>query len=291
MVAALTLLAAAAPLSAGVNTVFNCPSSGISGNNDFVDDAFFVTNLAAVNIHSVTLFYSAGTDGSYSISLTASRNSYSGAILGTVNQVVTLAPGTLTPVTFGFGDTAFTSGETIAFTQSFSGPGNLFYNITPPDNCPNDVETVGTSSTSNGFAAAVQITDNTSSGGGGCVANATTLCIDNETGDKRFQITATYSTSEDGGRSGSGGAISLTPVNITEGGIFWFFSPANPEMLIKVLNGCATDQKFWVFYAAMTNVGFTVTVKDTKTNVTKTYHNPDLTAAPPVQDTAAFACP
>ena len=49
---------------------------------------------------------------------------------------------------------------------------------------------------------------------------------------------------------------------------------------------------YWVFFAAGTNVEFTVTVTDTQTGTVKTYSNPLNTAAPPVQDTSAFAtCP
>jgi virginiamycin B lyase len=125
---------------------------------------------------------------------------------------------------------------------------------------------------------------------GPCVAGANTLCIDDQRGDKRWKITSSYHTSQSGGLSGNGNAIPLTSVDVTQGGLFWFFGADNPEMLIKVLNGCGVNQSFWVFYAATTNVGFTVTVTDTKLGRSKRYSNADLTAAPPVQDTAAFSC-
>lgn len=121
---------------------------------------------------------------------------------------------------------------------------------------------------------------------GGCTANSTTLCIDN-----RFQIQVSYHTAEGGGRSGSGNAIGLSNEGVTEGGLFWFFSGTNPEMLIKIIDGCSLGGHFWVFYAATTNVGFTVTVTDTSTGHQATYSNPDLTAALPVQDTSALPCP
>ena len=62
-------------------------------------------------------------------------------------------------------------------------------------------------------------------------------------------------------------------------------------MLVKVLNGCGTNNRFWVFFSAGTNVGFSVTVRDTVTGSQKTYINPDLNPAPPLQDTNAFLCP
>jgi lysyl endopeptidase len=123
-----------------------------------------------------------------------------------------------------------------------------------------------------------------------CVANGTTLCIDNNPGDHRFQIAVAYHTSQSGGSSGNGNAIPLSTLGITEGGIFWFFDATNPEMLIKVINACALNNTFWVFYSAGTNVGFTVTVSDTNNGHQKFYSNGDLTAAPPVQDTSALPC-
>ena len=62
-------------------------------------------------------------------------------------------------------------------------------------------------------------------------------------------------------------------------------------MLIKVINACSFNNKFWVYFAATTNVGFHVNVTDTKTGQTVTYTNPDLKQALPVADTTAFPCP
>ncbi|HVR10167.1 MAG TPA: hypothetical protein VMW75_19125 [Thermoanaerobaculia bacterium] len=61
-------------------------------------------------------------------------------------------------------------------------------------------------------------------------------------------------------------------------------------MLVKVIDGCSLNQRFWVFYAAGTNVGFSVTVTDTQTGHARTYMNADGTPAPPVQDTSALPC-
>ena len=118
-----------------------------------------------------------------------------------------------------------------------------------------------------------------------CVPGATTLCIDG-----RFQVRVSFHTSQAGGRSGDAQAIGLQSLGVAQGGLFWFFAANDPEMLIKVLDGCALTGHYWVFYAATTNVGFTVTVADTQTGNARTYQNADLTAAPPVQDTAALAC-
>ncbi len=124
-----------------------------------------------------------------------------------------------------------------------------------------------------------------------CTPTATTLCIDDQPGDQRWQADISYSTAQGGGLAGSGNAIQLSSLGLTDGGLFWFFSADNPEMLVKVLNGCAVDQQYWVFASAGTNVGYTLTIKDTHLpSSTKSYTNADGTAAVPVQDTAAFPC-
>lgn len=125
---------------------------------------------------------------------------------------------------------------------------------------------------------------------GPCVPGPKTLCVDRQAGDRRFKVEVSYQTSQGGGLSGQGNAIPLSSLGITRGGLFWFFGADNPEMMIKVLDGCGLNQKFWVFYAAGTNVGLTTTVTDTVTGQHATYTNPDRTSAAPVQDLAALPC-
>lgn len=117
-----------------------------------------------------------------------------------------------------------------------------------------------------------------------CVPDATTLCMNNG----RFKATGVFRTA-----AGQTGPFMATSVaSAPDSGLFWFFSPSNLEMLIKVLNGCGLNSRYWVFFSAGTNVEFTVNVTDTQTGAVKTYSNPLNTAAPPVQDTSAFAtCP
>lgn len=123
-----------------------------------------------------------------------------------------------------------------------------------------------------------------------CEADETTLCLDDAPGDERFEVRMAFETVQAGGISGQGRAINLSGLGVTRGGLFHFGDPTNPEMLIKVLNGCPINEQHWVFFSAGTNVGFQVEVRDTVTGDLKVYTNPDLTAAPPVQDTDALAC-
>jgi len=84
----------------------------------------------------------------------------------------------------------------------------------------------------------------------------------------------------------------MSPVGLTRGGAFWFFSPDNPELLVKILDGCSVNGAKWLFASAATNVGFTLTVTDTTTGAQRVYTNPDRNPAAPIQDTSAFAtCP
>ena len=125
---------------------------------------------------------------------------------------------------------------------------------------------------------------------GPCIPSATTLCIDDQPNDRRWQLTVTYNTSQGGSRSGNGDAISLNSLGVAQGGLFWFFDPTNPEMLVKVINACGFNQHFWVFSASTTNVGFNLVVRDTRTGISKGYGNGDGHTAAPVQDVTAFAC-
>jgi len=117
-----------------------------------------------------------------------------------------------------------------------------------------------------------------------CVPDDHTLCLH----DRRFEVRVDFRVQE---------GQPLQPANkiaFTErAGLFWFFNPANVEMLLKVQNACvAPFNRYWVFFAATTNVEFTVTVTDNERGITKQYQNPLGTAALPIQDTQAFAtCP
>ncbi len=115
-----------------------------------------------------------------------------------------------------------------------------------------------------------------------CVADARTLCLN----QGRFRVSADWKAGD--GSTGHGRAVNLT----ANSGYFWFFDPANVEMVVKVLDGCASNHHQWVFAAGLTNVEVTTTVTDTFSGLSKTYTNPQGTPFAPIQDTAAFAtCP
>ena len=111
-----------------------------------------------------------------------------------------------------------------------------------------------------------------------CSANAQALCLN----ANRFQVRVDWAVPSQG-RTGTGTAVSIT----SDTGYFWFFNPANVELVIKVLDGRGLNGHFWVFYGALSNVQYTISVTDTATGTTKTYANPSGTLAS-VADTAAF---
>lgn len=77
-----------------------------------------------------------------------------------------------------------------------------------------------------------------------------------------------------------------------DSGLFWFFGADNWEMLVKVIDGCAFNQRYWVFAAAITNVEYTLKVTDTVTGLFKEYPNGLGVSARATTDSDAFAtCP
>lgn len=116
-----------------------------------------------------------------------------------------------------------------------------------------------------------------------CVANSQTLCLNNG----RFKVTVSWEIS-----TGQTGVATKVAVPSDDSGLLWFFEDDNWEMLVKVLNGCATNNHYWVFFVALTDVEYTLTVVDTQTGKVQVYYNPLGRPSPLVTDTSAFAtCP
>jgi PKD repeat protein len=96
-----------------------------------------------------------------------------------------------------------------------------------------------------------------------CLPTSTNLCLYGS----RFEVTAMAKTSL--GDTMAGQRVSLTP----DAGAFWFFSPENLDISIKVLNGTGINGYFWVFYGGLTSLEYQIDVKDTATGAVKTYTN------------------
>ena len=102
--------------------------------------------------------------------------------------------------------------------------------------------------------------------GGGCAANSTTLCLQSG----RFSLAVSWRNQHaNPATTGVGTAVPDTD----QTGFFWFFSAQSIELVVKIVDGRAVNGKFWVFYGALSDVEYTITVTDTQTGAVKTYHN------------------
>ncbi|MES1211841.1 MAG: hypothetical protein ABUL63_05860, partial [Acidobacteriota bacterium] len=99
---------------------------------------------------------------------------------------------------------------------------------------------------------------------------ADTLCLQND----RFQATVAWRDPRSGA-TGTGKTLPLTG----DTGAFWFFTAGNAELLVKVLDGRLNNGHWWVFFGALTDVEYDLTVTDTQTGAQKVYHNPPFTMA------------
>jgi len=111
-----------------------------------------------------------------------------------------------------------------------------------------------------------------------CVADTETLCL----GGGRFQVRATWQTTS--GSQGAAHVVALTD----DAGYFWFFDQSNVELVVKILDGCGVNGRFWVFAAGMTNVETHLQISDSLMGVSRSYVNPMGQAFAPILDTLAF---
>ena len=113
-----------------------------------------------------------------------------------------------------------------------------------------------------------------------CTPDSFGLCLN----QGRFRVMAAWQTGD--GRQGIAEAFPVTG----DTGNLWFFHPDNVEVVVKVIDGCGTNGKYWVFAGGLTNVEVTLLVVDTATGAEKEYVNPQGKAFQPIQDTVAFPC-
>ena len=103
---------------------------------------------------------------------------------------------------------------------------------------------------------------------GACREGSAYLCLRHE----RFEVRAHWSKPDAPDEHGSGAAM---PVDISdESGLFWFFEPENIELVVKVLDGRTINGNYWVFFGALSDVEYWITVRDAETGERRTYHNP-----------------
>ncbi len=107
---------------------------------------------------------------------------------------------------------------------------------------------------------------------GPCEDSGETVCVQGG----RFQLSLAFADP----RGGTGAAGIGRPVRLTgDTAYFWFFAPGNVEVVVKVIDGRGLNGHFWVFYGGLTDLGFSLLVRDTVTGQTRAFTNPPGTMA------------
>lgn len=104
--------------------------------------------------------------------------------------------------------------------------------------------------------------------------------------DGRIRISASW-------RTPAGAAGAARAVQTAEGdGLFWFFDPANPELVVKLLDGCSVNAHLWLFVGGLTDLEVELRVVDVATGAARIYRSEQGEAFEPIADLTALAdCP
>jgi hypothetical protein len=105
--------------------------------------------------------------------------------------------------------------------------------------------------------------------------------------DGRFSVVVEWTYNDPLQVHGPGVPVKLT----SDSGAFWFFSDTNYELMVKTLDACSFNGRFWFFAAGLTDVGVDITVFDNVTGAQRHYNNPIGRPFQPITDTSAFGCP
>jgi hypothetical protein len=114
-----------------------------------------------------------------------------------------------------------------------------------------------------------------------CSPAATSLCLEGD----RFRLDVRFRDPRSQ-QFAAGHPVPLT----ADTGALWFFDPANPELIVKMLDGTSVNGHHWLFYGSLTDVEFDLTVTDTATGQQHLYHNAGGTLAS-LADVQAFPPP
>ncbi|HEX5714726.1 MAG TPA: CSLREA domain-containing protein [Thermoanaerobaculia bacterium] len=114
-----------------------------------------------------------------------------------------------------------------------------------------------------------------------CIPGGSGLCLQNG----RFRVNAVWGLDDLFPREPAQ-AVPLTD----DTGNYWFFHPQNLELMVKVLDGCAVNQRWWVFSSGLTDVAVALRVEDLETGRTWDTIHPKGSTYLPRLDTDAFPC-
>ncbi len=100
----------------------------------------------------------------------------------------------------------------------------------------------------------------------GCAPSESRLCLQGG----RFAVDVTA----DAVRPGAPFPLPAGAEPLTDDtGTFWFFRPANVELMVKLLDGRGVNGRWWFFSGALSNVGYEIVVTDTLSGVERRYQN------------------
>ena len=119
-----------------------------------------------------------------------------------------------------------------------------------------------------------------------CLEGPTTACLL----DERFEVTVDWRDFQDGSGMGQVMQFEGARASSDESVFFWFFSPTNFEMGVKMVDACGPFQQAWAFVSGLTNVSYQVRIRDTETGAERVYTNPLGSFPQTVGDTGAFSC-
>jgi hypothetical protein len=192
-----------------------------------------------------------------------------------------VAPGKYLVLEFSTNMLSMAPGRLLFFESASASPTVLASPLITPTNMAFDPQTRDVFITELGPGRVVRVSAASVLPASPCVTDAATLCLNGG----RYQARVAFRTPQ--GVTANAVAVGQTGTS----GYFWFFSPDNVEVTVKVLDGCSFNSRKWVFASGMTNVDVTLTVTDPVTGEVRTYNNPGGTPFAPILDTNAFTCP
>lgn len=155
----------------------------------------------------------------------------------------------------------------IGITDTVTGRRRVYLN--PPTHLASRADTAAfPDSAAAGMVQPVQATQPApiaSAGAGSCPGTEVAACL----AAGRFEVRVDWHDP----RSGDRGQGRLQPLT-EDTAAFWFFHPANIELVVKVLDGRAVNGHVWTFYGSLTDVELDILVRDTVTGAERRYYKP-----------------
>jgi len=118
-----------------------------------------------------------------------------------------------------------------------------------------------------------------------CVPSSTDLCL------LEGRFTARMSWNDGSGEKQAFVAQPRTDGDDSAAGLFFYYveDASNWEILVKMIDGCRTNEHFWVLVAGATGFGWTLEITDEATGVVRTFTHPLDGQASGIEDFEAFA--